>query len=115
MIELGCVSALFSLSNIIWLDDRRRPLSSDLRPVSYLSLGGTLNPLVTREPDRSLGTIFDGSLKDSAAIKQINDGPITWLTLMDRSDLSAKFKGLIYQHGVLLSVLWPTTVGARGN
>lgn len=31
MIELGCVSTLFSLSHIIWLDDRRRPLSTDLQ------------------------------------------------------------------------------------
>ncbi|KAK0152038.1 hypothetical protein N1851_006609 [Merluccius polli] len=61
-------------------------------------------------PVKSLGKIFDSSLKDSAAIKQTKCDLTTWLTAIDRSGLPGKFKAWIYQHGVFPRILWPLLV-----
>lgn len=65
------------------------------------SLGGTQIPSVTEKPVRSLGKIFDCTLKDAASIKTANQEMEGWLAATDKSGPSAKFKAWIYQHGIL--------------
>ena len=65
---------------------------------------------MTEKPVKTLGKIFDSSLKDSAAIKQTKCDLATWLTTIDKSGLPGKFKAWIYQHGVLPRILWPLLV-----
>ncbi|RXN22985.1 reverse transcriptase [Labeo rohita] len=74
------------------------------------ALGETTIPSVTEKPVKSLGKIFDSFLKDSAAIKQTKRDLTIWLTAIDKSGLSGKFKAWIYQHGVLPRLLWPLSV-----
>ncbi|XP_069366366.1 uncharacterized protein [Paralichthys olivaceus] len=74
------------------------------------ALGGIRIPSVTEKPVKTLGKIFDSSLKDSAAIKQTKCDLATWLTTIDKSGLPGKFKAWIYQHGVLPRILWPLLV-----
>ncbi|RXN38269.1 reverse transcriptase [Labeo rohita] len=71
------------------------------------ALGETTIPSVT---EKSLGKIFNSSLKDSAAIKQTKRDLTIWLTAIDKSGLPGKFKAWIYQHGVLPRLLWPLSV-----
>ena len=56
---------------------------------------------------RSLGKMFDCSLKDSVSITLTNQDLETWLKAVDKSGLPGKFKACIYQHGILPKVLWP--------
>lgn len=72
----------------------------DGRPVNF-SLGGTQIPSVTEKPVRSIGKIFDCTLKDAASIKAANQELEGWLVATDKSGLPAKFKAWIYQHGIL--------------
>ncbi|XP_030281784.1 uncharacterized protein LOC115586678 [Sparus aurata] len=76
----------------------------------YFSLGGTCIPSVTEKPVKSLGKTFDCSLKDAASIKATNEQLESWLTIVDKSRLSAKFKAWFYQHGILPRILWPLVV-----
>nr|AAN12398.1 polyprotein [Tetraodon nigroviridis] len=73
-------------------------------------LGGTQIPSVSEKPVKSLGKMFDGSLKDAASIRETNDQLGHWLTLVDKSGLPGKFKAWVYQHGILPRILWPLLV-----
>ncbi len=56
------------------------------------TLGGTRIPTVTEKPVKSLGKIFDSSLKDAAALQQTKSDLSSWLTAIDKSGLPGKFK-----------------------
>ncbi|XP_074527636.1 uncharacterized protein LOC141791255 [Halichoeres trimaculatus] len=74
------------------------------------SLAGTKIPSVTEKPVKSLGKMFDCSLKDAASIRATNKQLECWLTTVDKSGLPGKFKAWVYQHGILPRILWPLLV-----
>ncbi|KAK1785897.1 hypothetical protein P4O66_003130 [Electrophorus voltai] len=57
------------------------------------------------QPVKSLGKLFDASLKDSAAIQKCNDELGAWLTKVDKYDLPGRFKAWIYQLSILPSLV----------
>ncbi|KAK7915663.1 hypothetical protein WMY93_011424 [Mugilogobius chulae] len=65
------------------------------------SIAGTAIPTISEKPVKSLGKVFDSSLKDTESIKVTIASLDTWLKAVDRSGLPGKFKAWIYQHGVL--------------
>ncbi len=69
------------------------------------SISGTVIPTITEQPVKSLGNLFDSSLKDSAAIQKSNKELRHWVTKVDKSGLPGIFKDWIYQHSVLPPVL----------
>ncbi|XP_062387675.1 uncharacterized protein LOC134076569 [Sardina pilchardus] len=74
------------------------------------SVGGTPIPSVTEKPVKSLGKMFDSTLKDTAALQATSSELGTWLSAVDKSGLPGKFKAWIYQHGILPRLLWPLLV-----
>ncbi|XP_061747756.1 uncharacterized protein LOC133545995, partial [Nerophis ophidion] len=74
------------------------------------SLGTTKIPSLTEEPVKSLGKVFNCSLRDAASTRSTNQDLETWLTVVDKSGLPGKFKAWIYQHGILPRILWPLMV-----
>ncbi|XP_053176235.1 uncharacterized protein LOC128359949 [Scomber japonicus] len=73
-------------------------------------LGDTQIPSVTEKPVKSLGKIFDCSLRDTASIRATNEQLDGWLKAVDKSGLPGKFKAWVYQHGILPRILWPLLV-----
>ena len=59
---------------------------------------------------KSLGKVFDSSLKDSSSVQTTCKDLGSWLQAVDRSGLPGKFKAWIYQHGILPRILWPLLV-----
>eukprot|EP00066_Takifugu_rubripes_P027132 XP_011616398.1 PREDICTED: uncharacterized protein LOC105418502 [Takifugu rubripes] len=76
------------------------------------SISGTIIPSITEQPVKSLGKLFDSSLKDTAAIQKSTEELGGWLTKVDKSGLPGRFKAWIYQHSILPRVLWPLLVYA---
>ncbi|TWW77850.1 uncharacterized protein LOC130535078 [Takifugu flavidus] len=76
------------------------------------SISGTVIPSITEQPVKSLGKLFDSSLKDTAAIQKSTEELGGWLTKVDKSGLPGRFKAWIYQHSILPRVLWPLLVYA---
>ncbi|KAL0167254.1 hypothetical protein M9458_039098, partial [Cirrhinus mrigala] len=76
------------------------------------SISGTVIPTITEQPVKSLGKLFDSSLKDSAAIQKSSEELGAWHTKVDKSGLPGRFKAWIYQHSILPRVLWPLLVYA---
>ena len=64
-------------------------------------------PMVSEAPVKSLGKMFDDTLKDGnnklSVIAQIEK----WQLSFDKSKLPGKFKVWIFQHGILPHILWP--------
>ncbi|TWW71597.1 hypothetical protein D4764_16G0000940 [Takifugu flavidus] len=71
------------------------------------SISGTVIPSITEQPVKSLGKLFDSSLKDTAAIQKSTEELGGWLTKVDKSGLPGRFKAWIYQYSILPRVLWP--------
>ncbi|XP_061571176.1 uncharacterized protein LOC133424524 [Cololabis saira] len=71
---------------------------------------GTAIPSISEKPVKSLGKVFDCSLRDTAAVRTTIKELETWLTAVDKSGLPGRFKAWIYQHGILPRVLWPLLV-----
>ncbi|XP_049336392.1 uncharacterized protein LOC125802421 [Astyanax mexicanus] len=76
------------------------------------SISGTVIPTITEQPVKSLGKLFDSTLKDSAAIQKASLELGTWLTKVDKSGLPGRFKAWIYQHSILPRILWPLLIYA---
>ncbi|KAL3991499.1 leucine-rich repeat-containing protein 16 [Sarotherodon galilaeus] len=74
------------------------------------SLGTIKIPSLIEAPVKSLGKVFNRSLKDAASIQATNEDLETWLSSVDKSGLPGKFKAWIYQHGILPRILWPLLV-----
>nr|XP_061785060.1 uncharacterized protein LOC133576095 [Nerophis lumbriciformis] len=74
------------------------------------SLDGVPIPSVSEKPVKSLGKIFDSTLKDKAAVQSAHVELKTWLSAVDKSGLPGKFKAWIYQHGILPRILWPLLI-----
>ena len=67
-------------------------------------------PTITEKPVKSLGKVFDCTLKDTTSIQSTCRELESWLKAIERSGLPGKFKAWIYQHGVLPRILWPLLV-----
>lgn len=78
----------------------------------WFSISGTAFPSITKQPVKSLGKLFDSSLKDSAAIQRLSKELGAWFTKVDKSGMPSRFKSWIYQHSILPLVLWPFLVYA---
>ncbi|XP_034552669.1 LOW QUALITY PROTEIN: uncharacterized protein LOC117822130 [Notolabrus celidotus] len=76
----------------------------------HFTLGSTQILSITEKPVKSLGKVFDCSLRDTASIRATNQELEAWLTAVDKSGLPGKFKAWIYQHGILPLILWPLLV-----
>ncbi|XP_076844394.1 uncharacterized protein LOC143489330 [Brachyhypopomus gauderio] len=74
------------------------------------AIGGTPIPTVTEKPVKSLGKVFNSSMRDFEALQQTKAELTSWLTAIDKSGLPGKFKAWMYQHGVLPRLLWPLLV-----
>ncbi|XP_041934289.1 LOW QUALITY PROTEIN: uncharacterized protein LOC121697073, partial [Alosa sapidissima] len=61
------------------------------------SLAGATIPSITEQPVKSLGKVFDCSLKDSSSIQRTSKELEGWLRCVDRSGLPGRFKAWIYQ------------------
>lgn len=56
---------------------------------------------------KSLGKIFEGSLKDTATLQQARSILTSWLSVINKSGIPVKFKVWIYQHRFRPRLLWP--------
>lgn len=59
---------------------------------------------------KSLGNVFDSSLKDSNSIKKTIKDIEEWLSKADKSGLPGRFRAWIYQHAILPRILWPLLI-----
>ncbi|KAJ3583724.1 hypothetical protein NHX12_015663 [Muraenolepis orangiensis] len=75
------------------------------------NIADTAIPSISEKPVKSLGKVFDCSLRDTSIQSTCTelDG---WLKSLDRSGLPGKFKAWVYQHGILPRILWPLLVYA---
>ncbi|XP_073716891.1 uncharacterized protein [Misgurnus anguillicaudatus] len=71
---------------------------------------GVIIPTVSEKPVKSLGKIFDSTLKDKVAVEAAHRELKSWLSAVDKSGLPGKFKAWIYQHGILPRLLWPLLI-----
>jgi len=71
-----------------------------------LSVRGTSIPSVTEKPAKSLGKMFDSTLKNTSALQATSSELGTWLTAVHKSGLPGKFKAWIHQHGILPRLFW---------
>ena len=86
--------------------------------VRFTITGGKI-PTLNEKPVKSLDKIFNGSLRDTAAIQKSIQDLKEWLNKIDKTGLSGRFKAWIFQHDVLPRIVWPlllyefiiTTVG----
>ena len=74
------------------------------------SIAGTMIPTLSECPVKSLGKIFDTTLRDTNAVRAAVGDLELWLTRVDKSSLLGRFKAWIYQHTVLPRILWPLLV-----
>ena len=73
-------------------------------------VGGLAIPSLTEKPVKSLGKIFNCTLKDTSAIKEATEELNAWLGKIDKTALPGRFKAWIYQHAVLPRILWPLLI-----
>ena len=76
------------------------------------SISGTVISSNTKQPVKSLGKHFDSGIRDSAATQKSNEELGAWVTKVDKSVLSGRFKAWIYQHFILPQILWPLLIYA---
>ena len=76
----------------------------------HFSIVGTMIPTLLECPIKSLGKIFDTTLRDTNAVRAAVGDLELWLTRVDESGLPGRFKAWIYQHEVHPRILWPLFV-----
>ena len=74
------------------------------------SIAGTMIPTLSECPVKSLGKIFDTTLRDTNTVRTAVGDLELWLTRVDKSGLPGRFKAWIYQNAVLPRILWPLFV-----
>lgn len=57
-----------------------------------LNIERALIPSISEQPVKSLGKVFDSSLKDFASVQSTCQEPDNWLRSIDRTGLLGKFK-----------------------
>ncbi|KAJ3600949.1 hypothetical protein NHX12_031922 [Muraenolepis orangiensis] len=76
------------------------------------NIADTAIPSISEKPVKSLGKVFDCSLRDTTCIQSTCTELDGWLKSVDKSGLPGKFKAWVYQHGILPRILWPILVYA---
>ena len=66
--------------------------------------------MVSEQPIKYLGKVFDGSGKDIQNVKDTDNLLGMWLEKIEKSDLPGKFKAWCFQDGVLPRIMWPLMV-----
>ena len=74
------------------------------------SISGQTIPTLSEKPVKSLGKIFNDTLRDTASIRTASSDLVVWLTKVDKSGLPGRFKAWVYQHAVLPRILWPLLI-----
>ena len=74
------------------------------------TVAGTVIPTLSEKPVKSLGKIFNCTLKDTSATREASIDLEAWLNKVDKSGLPGRFKAWIYQHAVLPRILWPLLI-----
>ncbi|KAK0151167.1 hypothetical protein N1851_007647 [Merluccius polli] len=112
----GCRWILKGLEKLVeWARMRFKPIKSRsmvLRKGKWRTSSGTAIPTITEKPVKSLGKVFDCSLRDTTSIQSTCTELDGWLKSVDKSGLPGKFKAWVYQHGILPRILWPLLVYA---
>lgn len=67
-------------------------------------------PSLTEAPLKSLGKVFNCSLRDVVFTQATNQDMEAWLAVVDEYGLPGKFKAWIYQHRKLPWIIWPLLV-----
>ena len=76
----------------------------------HFSIAGSMIPTVSECPVKSLGKIFDTTLRDTNAVRNAVGDLELWLIRVDKSSLPGRFNAWTYQHAVLPRILWPLFV-----
>ncbi|KAK0134264.1 Zinc finger BED domain-containing protein 4 [Merluccius polli] len=117
----GCRWILKGLEKLVeWARMRFKPIKSRSMVVRKgkvedkfrFHISGTAIPTITEKPVKSLGKVFDCSLRDTTSIQSTCTELDGWLKSVDKSGLPGKFKAWVYQHGILPRILWPLLVYA---
>ena len=67
-------------------------------------------PTVGEEPVKSLGRVYDASMKDSNAVKQVIEMAQNGLNIIDKSRLLGKFKIWCLQFMLIPKLMWPLLI-----
>ena len=74
------------------------------------AIAGTIIPTLREKRVKSLGRLYNCSMKDTVAIPNTTSDLCSWLTMVDKSGLLGRFKSWIYQHTFLPRILWPLMI-----
>ncbi|XP_028310814.1 uncharacterized protein LOC114468234 [Gouania willdenowi] len=117
----GCRWILKGLEKVMdWTRMRFKPAKSrsmvlrkgKVKDKFRFNITGTAIPTITEKPVKSLGKVFDSSLRDTTSIQLTCTALDGWLKSVGKSGLPGKFKAWVYQHGILPRILWPLLVYA---
>ncbi|XP_062283087.1 uncharacterized protein LOC133987658 [Scomber scombrus] len=117
----GCRWILKGLEKLVgWARMRFKPIKSrsmvlrkgKVEDKFRFTITGTAIPTITQKPVKSLGKVYDCSLRDTTSIQSTCTELDGWLKTVDKSGLPGKFKAWVYQHGILPRILWPLLVYA---
>ncbi|XP_061925310.1 uncharacterized protein LOC133664585 [Entelurus aequoreus] len=115
----GCRWILKGLEKLVeWARMRFKPAKSrsmvlkkgKVEDKFRFNITGTAIPTISEKPVKSLGKVFDCSLRDTTSIQSTCAELDGWLKSVDKSGLPGKFKAWIYQHGILPRILWPLLI-----
>lgn len=73
-------------------------------------IGNDPIPTISEQPVKSLGRLYDASLKDKDQVKQLHNDIKMGLQAIDKTQLPGKLKAWCFQFGLLPRVLWPMAV-----
>lgn len=103
---LNGLKEMISLARISFKPSKLRSLKKGKVTGKFcFSLGTTKIPSLTKAPVKSLGKVFNCSLRYVASTQANNQDLVTWLAVADKSGLSGEFNAWIYQHGILPWIL----------
>ena len=77
-----------------------------VKPEVSFSVAGEAIPTVSQQPVKSLGRMYDASLKDTGRARETRDSTKAALEKIDKCALQGKFKVWIFQHVLLPKLLW---------
>merc|ERR1712237_256967 len=77
-----------------------------VKPEVSFSVAGEAIPTVSQQPVKSLGRMYDASLKDTGRARETRDNTKSALEKNDKCALQGKFKVWIFQHVLLPKLLW---------
>ena len=76
----------------------------------HFSRSGTTIPTLLECPVKSLGKIFNSTLRDINAVQAAERELELWLARVNKPGLPGRFKAWVYQHTVMPKILWPLSV-----